>query len=145
MAAAPVTVSAIPAVHFKNILFATDFSKCSVPALSYVTDMARKFGSNVYLCHVVTPSQLVIGAPEAAPYLYEATQTTAAEQLTDLVHSPELKGLNTKAVLASGYLEDELTTAVSENHVDLIVIGTHGRTGIRRLVLGSAAEGICRV
>lgn len=142
MAAAPVVV---PSVRLKNILFATDFSPYSWQALPYVKDMARKFGSTLYLCHVVTPSQLIVGAPEAAPYLYEAAQKSAAEGLAVLAKSSELKGLQTKAVLASGALEDELTKVVAENHIDLIVIGTHGRTGVRRLILGSAAEAICRI
>ncbi len=142
MAAAPVIV---PAIGLKEILFATDFSDYSWQALPYVTGIARKLGSDVYLCHVVTPSQLAIGAPEAAPFLYEATQKTAAEELNALARSSELKALNPKLVLKSGYLEDELAKAVSENHIDLIVTGTHGRTGIRRLILGSAAEVICRV
>jgi nucleotide-binding universal stress UspA family protein len=94
---------------------------------------------------VVTPSQLIIGAPEAAPYLYETLQKRSEEELTDMAGLPEWKGLKTKAVLASGMLEDELLKAINENQVDLIVVGTHGRTGIRRLVLGSVAEEICRI
>ena len=136
---------AIPAVHFRNILFATDFSEYSQQALPYVTSLAGKFGSNVYLYHVVTPSQLLIGAPEAAPYLYGVLDKTSREELTGMVHLPELKGLKTKAILANGMLEDELLKASNENQIDLIVLGTHGRTGIRRLVLGSAAEQICRI
>jgi nucleotide-binding universal stress UspA family protein len=142
MATATVTSAA---VHFKNILFATDFSDYSQQALSYVTDLARKFGSKIHLCHVVIPSQLVIGAPEAVPYLYEAERTTSAEQLDELRRSLEIEGLKANTILASGPLADELTRAITENDIDLIVIGTHGRTGIRRLMLGSAAEVICRI
>ncbi|HLJ30133.1 MAG TPA: universal stress protein [Candidatus Angelobacter sp.] len=142
MATANIVVSA---VHLKNILFATDFSDYARQALPYATDLARKFGSKVHLCHVVTPSQLMIGAPEAAPYLYEAQHRTSEEELAIMTHSPELKGIKTHTILASGMLEDELMTAMSENQIDLIVVGTHGRTGLRRLVLGSAAEEICRI
>lgn len=133
------------AIHFKNILFATDFSDCSKEALAYVTGLARRFGSKVHLCHVVTPSQLVIGAPEAAPYLYEAQLQNSAEALNDLQHSSEMRELSVSTFLGSGSLEDELTKAIADNHVDLVVVGTHGRTGIRRLVLGSAAESICKI
>lgn len=141
MATAPVTV---PSIGLKEILFATDFSEYSRQALPYVTDLAHQFDSTIHLCHVVTPSQLVIAAPEAAPYLYEASHKIAAEELADLARSPELKGLDTKVVLASGILEQELSKMIAEDHIDLIVTGTHGRTGIRRLLLGSAAEVICR-
>lgn len=150
MATATITLPAarghnIPAVRFKNILFATDFSECSRQALPYVSGLARNFDSKVYLFHVVTPSQLAIGAPEVAPYLYQALCKNSAEELTDMARAPELKGLNTRAVLGSGMLEDEVIKAINENEIDLIVVGTHGRTGIRRLILGSAAEKICRI
>lgn len=150
MATATITIPAahvhnIPAARFKNILLATDFSECSRQALPYVAGLARNFDSKVHLFHVVTPSQLAIGAPEAAPYLYEALRKNSAEELTDMARSPELKGLNTRTVLGSGMLEDELIKAVNENEIDLIAVGTHGRTGIRRLILGSAAEEICRI
>lgn len=142
---ATATVLAPVAVHFRNILFATDFSEYSEPALPYATNLAREFGSNIYLCHVVTPSQLAVGAPEAAPYLYEAHHQRSAEALVDISRFPELKGLKTKRVLVSGLFEDEIIKVINENRIDLIVVGTHGRTGIRRLVLGSAAEQICRI
>ncbi|HEY6972625.1 MAG TPA: universal stress protein [Candidatus Angelobacter sp.] len=138
-------IVAVPAVQLRNILFATDFSDYSRHALPYVINLARKFNSNIYLCHVVTPSQLMIGAPEAAPFLYEAQRKRSAEELTEAARLPELKGLKVKAILASGTLEDELIKAINENQIDLIVVGTHGRTGVRRLVLGSVAEKICRI
>jgi nucleotide-binding universal stress UspA family protein len=138
-------IVAAPAVLLKNILFATDFSDCSRQAMPYVVDLARKFGSNLFLGHIVTPSHLAIGAPEAAPYLYEAERTTSQEELAELVSSPELKDLKIKPILTSGLLEDELVKAVAQNKIDLVVLGTHGRTGIRRLVLGSVAEAVSRV
>ena len=142
MATAIVTV---PAILLKNILFATDFSDRSRQALPYAIDLARKFGSKLFLCHIVTPSQLMIGAPEAAPYLYEAERKTSQQELANLVSSPELKDVKTQSILVSGLLEDELARAVTENKIDLVVLGTHGRTGLRRLVLGSVAEAVCRV
>src|SRR5262249_5909979 len=142
MATATVTV---PAVHLRNILFATDFSEYSRQALPYVTNLARMFGSNIYLCHVVTASQLMIAAPEAAPFLYEAQRKRSAEELAEMARLPALEGLKTRVVLASGILEDELIKTINENQIDLIVVGTHGRTGIRRLILGSFAEQICRI
>src|SRR5205807_9593590 len=82
---------------------------------------------------------------EAAPYLYEALRKKSTAELTDVARSTELKGLNITTVLASGMLEDELLKTINENQIDLVVVGTQGRTGIRRLVLGSAAEKICRI
>lgn len=146
--ASPVAVPAkagLPEVSFKNILFATDFSDFSMKALPWVTALARKFGSQVFVCHVVTPTPLAVGAPEAAPYLYQAEHESADRALTDLLASEELKGIATKSLMPSGPLSDELGEAVSANKIDLVVAGTHGRTGVRRLLLGSAVEEICRV
>ncbi|HLZ00079.1 MAG TPA: universal stress protein, partial [Candidatus Angelobacter sp.] len=114
-------------------------------ALPCAANLAQKFGSTIYLCHVVTPSQLMIGAPEAVPYLYEAQHRASEEELAAMALLPELKGVPTKTILDSGMLEDELNREIRDKEIDLIVVGTHGRTGIRRLVLGSAAEQICRI
>jgi nucleotide-binding universal stress UspA family protein len=138
-------IPTVPAVHVRNILFATDFSDYSRRALPYVTSLARKFGSSVYLWHMVTPSQLTIGAPEAAPDRYESEWQSSSEELSEMVRRPEFDGLNAKAVLTGGILQDELIRVINENKIDLIVVGTHGRTGIRRPALGSVAEQICRI
>lgn len=146
-AAASVTATglAATAAPFKNILFSTDFSEFSMKALPWVTGLARKFGSNVFLCHVVTPTPLAVGAPEAAPYLYQAETESADRALKDLLASERFKGLAVKSVMPSGPLADELGQVIAENNINLVVAGTHGRSGVRRLLLGSAVEEICRV
>jgi len=136
------TVS-VPAVHVRNILFATDFSEYSRRALPYLTSLARKFGSSVYLWHIVMPSQLTIGAPEAAPSLDESEWRSSAEELNEIAHRPEFDGLNVKAILPGGTVHDELIRIVNENRIDLILVGTHGRTGTRRPMAGSVAEQVC--
>jgi nucleotide-binding universal stress UspA family protein len=139
------TTTLSTAVHFSNILFTTDFSDYSRQALPYVTDLARKFSSKIHLCHVVTPSQLVISAPEAAPFLYDAQCQTGRDELEDLSRSPEMRGLSVNTILGTGILEDALRKEIADHRIDLIVVATHGRTGFRRLVLGSSAEVICRI
>jgi nucleotide-binding universal stress UspA family protein len=134
-----------PTANVKNILFATDFSEASMHALPYVTGIAKKFGASVYLCHIVAPSALVNCAPEMASTLYQEMREQALAQLTALAHSHELAGVSAKALVASGQVQNELARTVQQNQVDLIVAGTHGRTGMRKLVLGSVVEAICRV
>jgi nucleotide-binding universal stress UspA family protein len=138
-------VKPIPATKLRNVLFATDFSEASMHALPYVAGIARKLGSPVYLCHVVEPKPLVASAPEAAPSLYEGMREHALTELTGLAHSPELEGLEAKTVVGAGAIGDALPKIVVEDQIDLIVMGTHGRTGMRRLLLGSAVEAVCRV
>ncbi len=127
----------------RNVLFATDFSEGSLHALPYVAGIAQTFGSTVYLCHIIAPTPLAAGA--AAPQLYEAVGKEATEQLATLHHSPVLEGLERKLLLAEGEIEDELLKAIREKDIDLVVAGTHGRTGWRKLLLGSVVEAICRI
>ena len=134
-----------PIAGLKNILFATDFSEPSMKAFPYVTALAKNFAASVFACHVITPSSLVAAAPQAAPSLYEAEYNAATTELDSILASPQLKGLKTKALLSSGILGDSLLDEIKQNNVDLVVAGTHGRTGLRRFLLGSAVEEICRV
>ncbi len=129
----------------KNILFPTDFSRESMHALPYVVGMAEKLGASVYLCHIIMLNLLAGGSPEAAPYMYEATRKQSEEELAALAASAQLKKFKPKTLLVSGTVEDELPAIIAEHHIDLIVAGTHGRTGVRRLLLGSVVEEICRV
>jgi nucleotide-binding universal stress UspA family protein len=138
-------VKPIPTTKLRNILFATDFSEASMHALPYVAVIAGKLSSSVYLCHIVEPNPLVFSAPEAAPSLYEGMRNQAITQLEALAHSPELKDLEPKTVVGEGAIGDALPNLVVEKKIDLIVMGTHGRTGMRRLLLGSAVEAVCRV
>ena len=130
---------------FEKILLATDFSAFSMKALPWAAGLARKFGSRVFLCHIITPSSLAIGAPEAAPYLYQSENESSARELKNLLGSPTLGGIATKSLMPSGLLSDELSKEIADNKINLVVAGTHGRTGVRRLLLGSAVEEICRI
>jgi nucleotide-binding universal stress UspA family protein len=128
----------------KNILFATDFSQASMNALPYATAIAKKLGASLYLCHIVAHSSVVASAPEVAPALYGEMKDQAEAQLTALTHFQELADLRASALVGCGPIGDELVRAAQEKRIDLIVAGTHGRTGMRRLLIGSAIEAICR-
>lgn len=139
------TVTDRNSVRFDNLLYATDFSESSLTALPFVQAIARKLGSSVFVCHIITPTPLAVGAPEAAPYLYQAERDNAEKEMAALVTSRELRDLKTTSLMPSGILAEEIETAIRDNKIDLVIAGTHGRTGMRRLLLGSAVEEICRV
>jgi nucleotide-binding universal stress UspA family protein len=145
MATVHASIAPSPVATLKNILFATDFSEASMKAFPYAASLAKKFGASVFACHIITPTSLATAAPQSAPYFYEAEYEAATKELDNIVHSPELEGIKTKALLSSGILGDALQEEIKQNHIDLIVAGTHGRTGLRRFLLGYAVEGICRV
>jgi nucleotide-binding universal stress UspA family protein len=141
MAAPALTPHTIP--EFKNLLFATDFSDGSLRALPYVAGIAKAFGATVHLCHIITPTPLATEA--AAPDLYEAVGKQATEELIRLFDAPALQGVDRELALAQGTIEDQLLKSIGERNIDLVVAGTHGRTGWRKLLLGSVVEAICRV
>ncbi|HZU29655.1 MAG TPA: universal stress protein [Candidatus Angelobacter sp.] len=145
MATLATPVCTASALSIKNILFATDFSESSMRAFPYAAALAKKFGASILACNVITPSSLVSAAPMAAPYLYEAEYNAAVKELDKIMASPDLRGLKVKTAVSSGILGDAILEQIKLNNIDLIVAGTHGRTGFRRFFLGSAVETICRV
>jgi nucleotide-binding universal stress UspA family protein len=140
--AAPLPITAI-LPKLENILLPTDLSHDSLPVLPYVGQIAKAFGAKIYLCHIHADVPLAAGL--AAPRLYEAEGKDTAEHLAAFRASAALKGLEPKLILAAGTVREEMQKIIVENHIDLIMVGTHGRTGLAKMVLGSVAEEICRV
>lgn len=139
--AAPILLTPT-APKLKNVLFTTDFSAGSLAALPYAGGIARAFGATLHLCHIEPPAPLSAGL--ADPHLYEAAGKDAAHNLAALREFPDLKGLEPALVLAEGDFKDELLKIVSHANIDLVVAGTRGRTGLRKMLLGSVTEEICR-
>jgi|DewCreStandDraft_5_1066085.scaffolds.fasta_scaffold00044_28 nucleotide-binding universal stress UspA family protein len=127
-------------VALRRILLATDFSSCSERALQYAVSVARHYDATLYLAHVVSAE-----TPTAAPTTASRPALRRAEQeMANLLTSGVLRGVPHQVLLSTGVLWDCLQKIITENSVDLVVVGTHGRTGVRKLMLGSAAEEIFR-
>lgn len=138
-------VRALPLAEFKRILFATDFSPCSRIALSYARAIAARYGSTVYVMHVI-PCESATTLP-LDDRLHERPddRLCAAERsMGQFLAGDPLHGIAYDALLERGDICEVLAGLVQQLDVDLIVVGTHGREGIRRLVLGSVAERIFR-
>jgi nucleotide-binding universal stress UspA family protein len=127
----------------ENILLSTDLSEDSLPILPYAGHIARLFGARIYLCHIHADVPLAAGL--AAPRLYEAEGKQTAQHLGACCRSPALNGIESKLILASGKIQDEMRNVIADNDIDLVMVGTSGRTGLAKMVLGSTAEEICRV
>ncbi len=127
-------------VALRRILLATDFSSCSERALQYAVSVARHYDATLYLAHVV-PEEMPASAPTTAsrPSLRRAEQ-----EMANLLTSGVLRGVPHQVLLSTGVLWNCVQKMITENSVDLVVVGTHGRTGVRKLMLGSAAEEIFR-
>jgi len=139
--AAPVLVTpTVPSL--KNVLFTTDFSEQSLKALPFAGGIAHAFGSKLHLLHIEPSAPLSAGLADT--HLYESAGKNAAEQLAGLRRLPSLKGLDPALVLAEGAIKDELLKTIRERHIDMAVAGTRGRTGVRKMLLGSVLEEMCR-
>jgi len=139
--AAPVLVTPT-APRLNNVLFTTDFSEESLKALPFAGGIARACGSKLHLLHIEPSAPLSAGLADT--HLYESAGKNAAQQLAALRGVPEIKGLDPALVLAEGGIKGEFLKTISDRHIDLAVAGTRGRTGVRKMLLGSVLEEMCR-
>ncbi len=129
-------------IAFDNILFATDFSKQSNVALPFALSIAQKYGSKIFAAHVLSP-------PPLGNFPTIEIQSLAAQSLRE-AHDfiaglgPRLGGVPHEALLRKGEIWDELSSIAKDKKIDLIVVGTHGRAGVSKLLMGSIAERIFR-
>lgn len=134
------------AMAVRNVLFATDFSSTSEAALPYATAIGRHFGSTLHAAHVLSDAGLLMmtGGVDYVSMgtLYEDAQAEAKEKLDRL--APLLEGIPHRCHVGHGQVWKNLAAIVDENGIDLIVVGTHGRGGLGKLLLGSVAEDILR-
>ena len=139
------------AVAIRNVLVATDFSPCSERAVLHAVAAARRFGSTLHVVHVMNPAMFSIGPPEGymggAEALDRALQLTRVEieaRLGEVLHRTHCAELRHRAWVDVGGTGETLRAFIRREHIDLAVVGTHGRTGLRKMVLGSVAEDVFR-
>lgn len=132
------TLIAPTRIKVENILFATDLAASAQAALFYALDLARRYGATLYTVNVM-PHMPFVEAAEPDP---EQTRLMAKEKLAALAGSFE--GIKHKELIEEGEVPEVLATLVRKYDVDLIVIGTGGRSGVEKLLLGSAAEEVFR-
>lgn len=136
------TTRALTPVDLKNILICTDFSQASADAFPYAAELAKHFDAKLEVLHV-RPSDLYSRVPpEGWAALAEAAREQAREKAWTLLRP--YPGITHEVVVADGEIWTELQSEIEKKNIDLIVIGTRGRTGIAKLVLGSTAEEIFR-
>ena len=131
------------AVTFERILVPTDFSEISERALEYAKVIAKQGNSELLLVHVNPPINLIT-PPEGAWIDESEVQERQQEQMEQSSGALRSEGFRAQAISLTGALYDELLSAVKEYKVDLIVLGTHGKKGLERLLLGSDAEAVLR-
>jgi nucleotide-binding universal stress UspA family protein len=125
-------------IALQNILLATDFSSCSEAALSYAIGMSRRYGATLYTVSVVPPE---ISHDVYPPDPYHLRHS-AENKMANLVKSDLFQGIKHHELVKEGLVSEVLSALIGRLEIDLIVLGTRGRGGIKKLVLGSVAEEI---
>ena len=127
--------------HIRTILHPTDFSKQSEFAFQLACSLARDYGADLYVLHVM-PLPVVAYIEGPLPIASEALQEELRQKL-DRLHAENGK-VRVLHRLVEGEPVNEILNMALETSSDLIIIGTHGRTGVGRMLMGSVAEGVSR-
>lgn len=136
-------------MEIRKILAPIDFSDYSLKTLDYVTDLAKTLGAELVLLHVVEPVYYASPADLYGPsaniaMLMEEQRRMAQQHLDKLAERVREKGVSARTVLASGTAHQTIVDVARKEKTDLIVMATHGRTGLSHVLLGSVAERVVR-
>ena len=133
-------------ISIKNILCPIDYSVYSEMALKYAIEFAEKYLAKLYLMHVLDIRVYDINEPELynVNIVDEATIAKLRERLLRCVTEDTKGKISVEALIIQGVPFAEIIKASKEYKIDLIVIGTHGRTGISHAIMGSVAEKVVR-
>ncbi|HLA12330.1 MAG TPA: universal stress protein [Pyrinomonadaceae bacterium] len=136
-------------MEIRTILLPTDFSECGNSALVSAASLARKFGASILCVHVIEPIVPTVGysgmtEPLPIADITEQLEDSAERELPKLAECEECAGLDIEELIVHGDAASEIVRVAKERNVDLIVIASHGRTGIGRILFGSTAEAVVR-
>ncbi len=134
-------------MEIKEILVPTDFSEDSLKAVPYASLLAKRFGAKVYLLHVLDDLKGIAGfyVPHISTEILEEEMEKEARRMLTTFRKRYLKGLNdVEETLLKGAPEEEIVRFAQEKGVDVIVMASHGRTGMDRILLGSTVERVLK-
>jgi nucleotide-binding universal stress UspA family protein len=124
-------------LHWRNILLATDGSKNSEHATNYAIDLAEKHASHLIAISVIyTNDEFVALAPGIVAELYDS----AKARLETLCAEAKEKGITAESIAKEGEPHEIITSVASEKNAGVIILGSHGRKGLHRLLMGSVTE-----
>src|SRR5882672_1471672 len=135
--------------RLRTILIPTDFSGCANYALPYAAAIARATNATIICVHVVEPIAPAVGytglaEPLPIADISEQLEDSAERELPKLAECDECAGLDIEEVIVHGEAASEIVRVAKERGVDLIVVSSHGRTGLGRILFGSTAEAVVR-
>lgn len=132
-------------MNIRKILVPTDFSEGARPALDYAVSLARDYKATLCILHVIQELAVTPGWYEGVfpiENLYMSIEDGAASEMDRLIS--ETGVTDVEKVISRGYPATEVLRIAKESGADLIVLGTHGRSGVDHLLFGSTAEKVVR-
>jgi nucleotide-binding universal stress UspA family protein len=133
-------------VTVKRIVCPIDFSAASTAAERHAVTLAKMFGAELVLLHVATEAPLyreALGTPEVRK-VFESQRAWVTDTFTERAVALAAEGVSARGLVKTGVPWREIVQAAADEHADMIVMGTQGRTGLDRLLLGSVAERVVR-
>jgi nucleotide-binding universal stress UspA family protein len=129
--------------RIRKILYATDYSKASDRALEEAINLAKQNEAELLVVHVLEPIPYAAGEEFGGAELYlkleDATKRESQTTMDKLIRRLQRSKVKAKSLLLRGSAHDQIVKAAKSKKVDMIVIGTHGRTGLSKLFMGSVA------
>ncbi|MBS0266157.1 MAG: universal stress protein [Planctomycetes bacterium] len=135
-------------ISLKKVLLATDFSDCGQSAQDYAFEFATQFQADLHILHVIVDTTLTMAGYGAAmaltPGFLEGIEQHARQSAEKIASAAKQRGLKTTAVVKLGDPAQTIVDYAAGTGIDLIILGTHGRSGFVQLMLGSCAEKVVR-
>jgi len=136
-------------MEIRSILMPTDFSECASHALEYAASFARIHKAKLICLHVIEPIIPAVGYtgiadPLSLSDVSEQMEESAERELPKIADCQECNDIEVEEIIAHGDAAAEVVRTAKEKDVDLIVIASHGRTGLGRILFGSTAESVVR-
>ncbi|MBF0558124.1 MAG: universal stress protein [Nitrospirae bacterium] len=136
----PIDVLVVPngtSMGWERILIATDGSRYSDAATLKALDFARAYGSALSVVSVVdVPAEFIAEAPDAAEKMFD----NARRYVGEVKQLAEAAGIKVDAFVKEGEAFESIVSLAGDNKIDMMIMGSHGRTGLKRLLIGSVAE-----
>jgi nucleotide-binding universal stress UspA family protein len=130
----------------QHILVPVDFSEHADQALHYALELAGKLGARLTLVHVIqAPVAVARGMAVSLDPYFQEVELEASATMNDYAQRAHAAGIACDIVILQGVPFQEIIDLASARQVDLIVMGTQGRTGLQRFVVGSVAERVVRL
>jgi nucleotide-binding universal stress UspA family protein len=129
----------------RTVLVPVDFSDCSLAGLRYAVQLARDVGARIVVLHVTDLGPVMMTTDYCGSRTcIKAAEHRCGDQMKRFLSRVDLDGVPVDSCAIAGYCPGAIHEVAAKQRADLIVIATHGRTGLRRAVMGSVAEGTVR-